>query len=94
MEDHTKTDKTLDIARDAARQTIPKLGVVIQSYLRRSADDIERLIANHTRVRLCKGAYDEPGSVAFTTKRRGRRQLPRADGAAAGGWPLSRIGDP
>jgi len=42
--------------------------VVIQSYLRRSADDIDRLIATQTRVRLCKGAYDEPGSVAFTTK--------------------------
>jgi proline dehydrogenase len=67
MEDHTKTDKTLEIAR-ALHDTYPEVGVVIQSYLRRSADDVERLIASQTRVRLCKGAYDEPGSVAFKTK--------------------------
>jgi proline dehydrogenase len=42
--------------------------VVIQSYLRRSDGDIDRLIVDHTRVRLCKGAYDEPASVAFPSK--------------------------
>ncbi len=67
MEDHTKTDKTLDIAR-ALHLDYPEVGVVIQSYLRRSSDDIDRMIATQTRVRLCKGAYDEPGTVAFTTK--------------------------
>jgi proline dehydrogenase len=67
MEDHSKTDKTLEIAR-TLHDEYADVGVVIQSYLRRSAPDIDRLIATQTRVRLCKGAYDEPGSVAFTTK--------------------------
>ncbi len=67
MEDHSKTDKTLEIAR-ALHDDYPEVGVVIQSYLRRSADDIDRLIATQTRVRLCKGAYDEPGTVAFKSK--------------------------
>ena len=64
MEDHTKTAKTLDIVR-ALHDDYPEVGAVIQSYLRRSADDIERLIDAKIRVRLCKGAYDEPASVAF-----------------------------
>jgi proline dehydrogenase len=64
MEDHTKTDKTLDIVR-ALHDDYPEVGAVIQSYLRRSAADIERLIDEKIRVRLCKGAYDEPASVAF-----------------------------
>jgi len=67
MEDHTKTDITLDIAR-GLHQHYDEVGVVIQSYLRRSDGDIDRLIVDHTRVRLCKGAYDEPASVAFPSK--------------------------
>jgi proline dehydrogenase len=67
MEDHTRTDATLAIAREL-RANHPELGVVIQSYLRRSAADVELLIRERTRVRLCKGAYDEPASVAFASK--------------------------
>ena len=67
MEDHTKTEKTLAVAR-ALHDDYPDVGVVIQSYLRRSASDIDQLITEQVRVRLCKGAYDEPGTVAFTTK--------------------------
>jgi proline dehydrogenase len=67
MEDHTKTDETLAIAR-TLHDTYSEVGVVIQSYLRRSAVDVETLIASQTRVRLCKGAYDEPASVAFASK--------------------------
>ncbi|MDQ3407799.1 MAG: proline dehydrogenase family protein [Chloroflexota bacterium] len=67
MEDHTRTDATLDIARDLYAQH-GDVGVVIQSYLRRSAADVESLIAERIRVRLCKGAYNEPASVAFATK--------------------------
>jgi proline dehydrogenase len=67
MEDHTKTDKTLAIAGQL-HDGYSDVGVVIQSYLRRSAEDIDRLIASQTRVRLCKGAYDEPASVAFASK--------------------------
>jgi proline dehydrogenase len=67
MEDHTKTEATLEIAR-ALHDRYQDVGVVIQSYLRRSAADVERLISERIRVRLCKGAYDEPASVAFATK--------------------------
>jgi proline dehydrogenase len=67
MEDHTRTDTTLAIVREQ-RAFTPEVGTVIQSYLRRSAADVDRLIAEGTRVRLCKGAYDEPASVAFAGK--------------------------
>jgi proline dehydrogenase len=67
MEDHTKTETTLAIAR-SLHATYPDVGVVIQSYLRRSAGDVERLISERVRVRLCKGAYDEPASVAYAHK--------------------------
>jgi len=67
MEDHTWTDATLEVWR-AAHDAYPQVGVVIQSALRRSSGDVDAIIAVGGRVRLCKGAYDEPGSVAFRTK--------------------------
>jgi proline dehydrogenase len=67
MEDHTRTDATLAIAREL-HAGYRDVGVVIQSYLRRSAADVEQLNAERIRVRLCKGAYDEPSSVAFASK--------------------------
>jgi proline dehydrogenase len=67
MEDHTRTDVTLDIVR-GLRSAYPAVGVVIQAYLRRSAADLERLIEEGMPVRLCKGAYDEPATVAFGSK--------------------------
>jgi proline dehydrogenase len=67
MEDHTKTSQTLEIVREV-RASYPEVGAVIQSYLRRSADDIATLNAEGIRVRLCKGAYDEPATVAFRTR--------------------------
>ena len=67
MEDHALTEATLELVRDL-RATTPEVGVVIQSYLHRSAADVERLIAEGTRVRLCKGAYDEPAELAFVTR--------------------------
>src|ERR687893_403203 len=54
MEDHTRTDATLRLAGEL-RAAFPEVGVVIQSYLRRSEADVEALIAAATRVRLCKG---------------------------------------
>jgi proline dehydrogenase len=42
--------------------------VVIQAALRRSAQDVDALIAEHARIRLCKGAYVEPAAVAFPDK--------------------------
>jgi proline dehydrogenase len=62
-EDHTTTDSTLAIAAEL-RTDFPWLGVVLQAYLRRTLADCEQFAASGARVRLCKGAYDEPASVA------------------------------
>jgi proline dehydrogenase len=67
MEDHTKTDETLELWRQV-RPIHPNTGVVIQAALRRSEEDIEAIIAERGRVRLCKGAYNEPASVAYPDK--------------------------
>jgi proline dehydrogenase len=64
MEDHTKTDATLALWHEL-RALNPNSGVVIQAALHRSMDDVEALIAERARVRLCKGAYNEPASVAL-----------------------------
>jgi proline dehydrogenase len=63
-EDHTTTDSTLSIVRDL-RAEFPWLGTVLQSYLKRTEGDCEEFAAAGARIRLCKGAYDEPASVAF-----------------------------
>ena len=63
-EDHTTTDSTLSIAADL-RAEYPWLGVVLQAYLRRTLGDCEHAAATGARIRLCKGAYDEPVSVAY-----------------------------
>lgn len=63
-ENHTTTDSTLRIVRDL-RAEFPWLGLVLQAYLRRTLDDCEEFAASGARVRLCKGAYDEPASLAY-----------------------------
>ncbi|SRX94104.1 putative proline dehydrogenase [Mycobacterium tuberculosis H37Rv] [Mycobacterium shimoidei] len=63
-EDHTTTDSTLSIVSEL-RADFPWLGVVLQAYLRRTRGDCEQFAASGARVRLCKGAYDEPASVAL-----------------------------
>ena len=63
-EDHTTTDSTLSIAGDL-RVDFPWLGTVVQAYLRRTLSDCHELAAVGARVRLCKGAYDEPAAVAY-----------------------------
>ena len=68
MEDHTTTDSTLGILAEL-RADFPGTGAVIQSYLRRSAGDVEDLIRAKARVRLCKGAYKEPESVAYQSRK-------------------------
>lgn len=67
MEDHTATDRTLDILR-ALRTDFPDTGAVIQAYLHRSEADLRELVGPGSRVRLCKGAYSEPEEVAFTDR--------------------------
>ncbi|NYI71478.1 proline dehydrogenase [Naumannella cuiyingiana] len=68
MEDHTTTDSTLGILREL-RADFPDTGAVIQAYLRRSEADCRDLTHAGSRVRLCKGAYAEPESVAYPDER-------------------------
>jgi proline dehydrogenase len=67
MESHTYVDATLEVFARAFART-PHVGVAIQSYLRRSEDDIFAL-PEGCRVRLVKGAYLEPADVVYTRKR-------------------------
>jgi len=63
-EDHTTTDSTLSIVREL-RADFDWLGTVLQAYLRRTHADCREFAASGARIRLCKGAYDEPASVAY-----------------------------
>jgi proline dehydrogenase len=67
MEDHTTTDSTLGILREL-RVDFPWVGAVLQAYLRRTEQDCRDLAHSGSRVRLCKGAYQEPASVAYQDK--------------------------
>ena len=64
MEDHTTTDSTLEILREL-RLDFPSTGAVVQAYLHRTEQDCRELAYDGSRVRLCKGAYKEPDSVAY-----------------------------
>jgi proline dehydrogenase len=64
MEDRTTTDRTLETLREL-RRDFPWVGAVLQSYLHRTEADCRDLAGEGSRVRLCKGAYKEPASVAF-----------------------------
>jgi proline dehydrogenase len=66
MEDHTTADATLETLREL-RQDFPSVGAVLQAYLRRTEADCRDLAHEGSRIRLCKGAYQEPESVAFQT---------------------------
>jgi proline dehydrogenase len=70
MEDHATTDATLAVWRAVRpiNASHGDSGVVIQAALRRSPVDVDALIAENARIRLCKGAYVEPASVAFPDK--------------------------
>jgi len=70
MESSEHTQRTLDLfEKDLLPTYGDRVGIVIQSYLRRSAADIDRLVGERARVRLCKGAYQEPATVAFPAKK-------------------------
>lgn len=68
MEDHTTVDSTLAVL-DELRTQYPGTGAVLQSYLFRTEADCRRLAAQGSRVRLVKGAYREPASVAYQDRR-------------------------
>ncbi|MCW2666060.1 MAG: proline dehydrogenase [Frankiales bacterium] len=68
MEDHTTTDATLGVLAEL-RQDFPDTGAVLQAALRRTEADCRDLAGAGSRVRLCKGAYQEPASVAHQSAR-------------------------
>ena len=95
MEDHTTTDSTLDVLAKL-RKDFPATGAVLQAYLRRTESDCRELAGAGSRVRLCKGAYKEPESVAFQDKRQVDKAYVRAmkilmNGA---GYPMIASHDP
>jgi proline dehydrogenase len=67
MEDHARVEGTLRLVAEL-RADFPDLGCVIQSYLRRSADDCRALALAGSRVRLCKGAYQAPDGVGLAAR--------------------------
>ena len=70
MEGSPYTQRTLDFVHELHR--VPgnagSVGAVIQSYMRRSESDVEKLLSERIRIRLCKGAYKEPEDIAFQKK--------------------------
>jgi proline dehydrogenase len=66
MEDSATTDDTLHVYRQLCEEGHNNVGVVLQAYLRRTPDDVHALADLRPNVRLCKGIYVEPPSIAFT----------------------------
>jgi proline dehydrogenase len=71
MEGTAYTQATIDLVRQlhAKPENRGHVGIVIQAYLRRSADDVSTLLRDGIRIRLCKGAYQEPPDLAFPDKK-------------------------
>ena len=95
MEDHTTTDSTLRIVQ-RLRADYPRTGAVIQASLHRSPDDCLSLAHPGSRVRLCKGAYQEPPTVAWQSRAEVRSAYLRClDILARGGaYPMVATHDP
>ncbi|WP_432707629.1 proline dehydrogenase family protein [Nocardioides kribbensis] len=95
MEDHTTTDSTLAILRDL-RKDFPETGAVLQAYLHRTEDDCRQLAYEGSRVRLCKGAYNEPESVAYQDRLEVDRSYVRCLKVllAGQGYPMVATHDP
>ena len=70
MEGSPYTQRTLDFVHELHRMpgNANSVGTVIQAYLKRSESDIEKLLSESIRIRLCKGAYKEPPDIAFPSK--------------------------
>lgn len=95
MEDHTTTDSTLAILSEL-RVDFPTTGAVLQAYLKRTEGDCRDLATAGSRVRLCKGAYAEPESVAFTDRLDVDRSYVRCLNVLLGGdgYPMLATHDP
>lgn len=94
-EDHTTTDSTLAILHEL-RAEYPQTGAVLQAYLRRTESDCRDLAGAGSRVRLCKGAYAEPESVAFADPLDVDRSYVRCANVllAGDGYPMFATHDP
>jgi proline dehydrogenase len=68
MEDHTTTDATLDAYADFVTEYDGGVGVCLQANLKRTREDLQRLAGLPGKIRLVKGAYDEPAAIAHTDK--------------------------
>lgn len=68
MEGSPYTQRTIDLCR-RMRERYERVGTVIQAYLYRSEQDVKDLCAAGVRIRLCKGAYKEPASIAYPRKK-------------------------
>jgi len=95
MEDHTTVDSTLGILREL-RADFPWVGAVLQSCLRRTEGDCRDLAHAGSRVRLVKGAYAEPASVAYQDKAEVDRAYVRCLRILMGGegYPMVASHDP
>jgi proline dehydrogenase len=94
-EDHRTTDAALRIAT-GLRARFPSVGSVLQAALRRTEADARELAAPGVRIRLCKGAYAEPESAAFTARHDVDRSYARCLRVlmAGPGYPMAATHDP
>src|SRR3954462_11051880 len=95
MEHHITTDSTLEMLRQL-RVEFPETGAVLQAYLHRTETDCRDLSYGGSRVRLCKGAYREPASIAYQKKQEVDLSYVRCINAlvAGDGYPLFAPHDP
>ena len=95
MEDHTTTDSTLGILAEL-RIDFPATAAVLQAYLRRTEGDCRDLANAGSRVRLCKGAYHEPASVAYQRREEVDRSYVRCTNVLmrGAGYPMLATHDP
>jgi proline dehydrogenase len=95
MEDHTTTDSTLKIVSEL-RRDYPWVGVVLQAYLKRTEADCKDFATDGSRVRLCKGAYNEPEAVAYRDRQEVDLSFVRCMRTlmAGDGYPMLATHDP
>ena len=95
MEDHTTTDHTLATLMEL-RKDFPETGAVLQAYLHRTEEDCRTLAHEGSRVRLCKGAYNEPPEVAYTERHEIDKSYVRCLKVlmAGDGYPMVATHDP